>query len=993
MRWVRVLATSFLLTAPADAGAVGDGGTAVIDRPSGFGALPFDGISDSTLGTRMISADGCYVVFASKNDVLLPNDENDATNVYRKDRCSPGHPLEQVNVSSTGAQPEPQREAISPSISANGRYVAFLSDAPSLSPDANGARLVWRKDMDTGDVELASVGEAGQKGGQPSGPVISGDGTHIAFAQDGFFDAANTDGQSGQTNVYVRDLTADHTYVASVKASDGSAGGGANGSFDINFDGTAVAFASVAQLAAADADSGTDAYLARSIGPSPTQTLVSYTIGNTSGAQSASEVALSTNGTWVLWSNSHPWVTTCTPGCTAASNLDFGLDSSVTDGQAVTAPSFGYSMSGASPTTPSHAFWTTSAPLTAGDTNNYFDAYAHSLADLTASGLSRMSDGTDPAGVFESRASDDATLLMLRSNSAVWPGNNGACCQVFLKSPGGVENLSQPEGAPLHVPEAASVSLHVLHSLSANGRYSTFTSAAPGLGVPFLDNDEYRDQIFRRDMLTGETTPVSVADDGHFGDNFAFASSIDATGDRVAFVSHATDLVPGATNGQDHLYVRDLATGTTKLLDRTAGGQPSTDGVAIPKISGDGRTVVFLSNSPDLPEAPATGRHAYAVDVDSGAITLVDRSEQGAAANNNADGVDASADGNRVAFVSDAGNLGGAASGYRAVYVKDRSSGAVTWVSRPQDGNTTLHDAGQQVSISADGQRVAFIFTDDQFGFGSNGVPHVFLRDLGAATTTIASLGTGQGLNGEQGGPALSGDGRRMTFWEASYPGHPERIYFRDLETGATTALENGPNGASNGNIDPTGTCAAFTASATGLADPGYPSADYEHAYVRAFGGDCPPVPPPGGGPGAGGTADTTAPVISAVKVTNKRFRLGTKRTALTAKRAKRGTTFVLTLSEAARTTIAIAQRLPGRKKGTKCVKPRKGLKKRCTRYVARLTLTRSKAVQGANRVAYSGRTSKGKLKPGRYRATLRATDAAGNRSRAKNVSFTIVRR
>jgi hypothetical protein len=272
-------------------------------------------------------------------------------------------------------------------------------------------------------------------------------------------------------------------------------------------------------------------------------------------------------------------------------------------------------------------------------------------------------------------------------------------------------------------------------------------------------------------------------------------------------------------------------------------------------------------------------------------------------------------------------------------------------------------------------------------------VPHVFLRDLGAGTTAIVSLGTELGTDARQGAPSLSTDGGRLTFWEDSHPGSPERVYYRNLATATTTALESTPQGSDVASLDPTGTCAAFVSFGAGIAPDGYPGTDFQHAYVRAFGGDCPPVPP-GGGPGpGGGTTDTTAPVVSAVRVTNKRFRVGAKRTALAAKRAKRGTTFVLTLSEPARTTIAIAQRLPGRKKGTKCVKPRKRLKKRCTRYVGKVTLTRAHTAQGVNRVAYSGRTSKGRLKPGRYRARLRATDAAGNRSKAATVTFTVVRR
>jgi hypothetical protein len=158
------------------------------------------------------------------------------------------------------------------------------------------------------------------------------------------------------------------------------------------------------------------------------------------------------------------------------------------------------------------------------------------------------------------------------------------------------------------------------------------------------------------------------------------------------------------------------------------------------------------------------------------------------------------------------------------------------------------------------------------------------------------------------------------------------------------------------------------------VSTPGYPSPDFSHVYVRAIGGDCPHVATgTGGGAGGGGNgtpADTTAPVISGLHVTHRRFRLGTARTALAAKRRARGTAFVFGLSEPARITISIA-------KGSR----------------QRVTLTRNRATKGLNHVAFSGRTKRGRLAPGRYRATVRATDAAGNRSKARAVTFTVVRR
>src|SRR6185503_8128882 len=144
------------------------------------------------------------------------------------------------------------------------------------------------------------------------------------------------------------------------------------------------------------------------------------------------------------------------------------------------------------------------------------------------------------------------------------------------------------------------------------------------------------------------------------------------------------------------------------------------------------------------------------------------------------------------------------------------------------------------------------------------------------------------------------------------------------------------------------------------------------------------------GGPGPD-QKDTTAPVVSSFSVTNKRFALGAKKTAAAAKRrrAKRGTTFRFRLSENAAVRIVVARKLAGRRKGKRCVAPTRKLRraKRCSRFKTKHTLRRAKGVAGLNRVAYSGRVGTTKLRPGTYRATLTATDAAGNRSRARTVS------
>ena len=149
------LTAAMLLVLAATALAAPVFSTVLVDRPAGFGALPFDGVSDASIGTHALSADGRYVVFSSSNDVLLSGDEDSAENVYRLDRSN--GMLVQVNVSAAGGQPAAGSVSNAASISADGRYVEFESRLGNLVP-GGPADGFYVKDLQTGAVELASRG-------------------------------------------------------------------------------------------------------------------------------------------------------------------------------------------------------------------------------------------------------------------------------------------------------------------------------------------------------------------------------------------------------------------------------------------------------------------------------------------------------------------------------------------------------------------------------------------------------------------------------------------------------------------------------------------------------------------------------------------------------------------------------------------------------------------------------------------------------------------
>jgi hypothetical protein len=152
-----------------------------------------------------------------------------------------------------------------------------------------------------------------------------------------------------------------------------------------------------------------------------------------------------------------------------------------------------------------------------------------------------------------------------------------------------------------------------------------------------------------------------------------------------------------------------------------------------------------------------------------------------------------------------------------------------------------------------------------------------------------------------------------------------------------------------------------------------------------------------GGGAGGGGTTpDATPPVLVSAAVSNVRFRIDRNGAAepLAGAAARRGTTFLYELSEAATVRFAIRRRQPGRRVAGKCVKPTRSNrgKRRCARFVKVGAFTHAGSA-GANAKAFSGKLGTRRLRVGRYRVRLTAVDAAGNRSAPKVLAIRVVRR
>jgi hypothetical protein len=200
-----------------------------------------------------ISADGRYVAFESAASNLVANDTNSATDVFVRDRKLKTTSL--VSVASNGGPTNGVAKA--PAISADGRYVAFYSDATNLLASATNLNYnVYVRDLVAGVTTRISDKSDGSGGGGAN-PVISGDGRYVAFDSN----LPLMPGDNGMQMIYRRDRSTGT--LARVSQSTGGGAPNSNSSYPtISSDGSKVAFVSWASdLVGGDSNNGGDIFV------------------------------------------------------------------------------------------------------------------------------------------------------------------------------------------------------------------------------------------------------------------------------------------------------------------------------------------------------------------------------------------------------------------------------------------------------------------------------------------------------------------------------------------------------------------------------------------------------------------------------------------------------------------------------------------------------------------------------------------------------------
>jgi Tol biopolymer transport system component len=292
------------------------------------------------------------------------------------------------------------------------------------------------------------------------------------------------------------------------------------------------------------------------------------------------------------------------------------------------------------------------------------------------------------------------------------------------------------------------------------------------------------------------------------------SATISADGRFVAFVSDSSHLVPGDTNGESDVFVRDLQEGTTERVSVNDDGTQAVGNAGDPEISGDGRFVSFWSGSnldPSVPDVPGGGE--FVRDRVAGTTEWVTDDEVAAISDK----------GRFVAFVSTRQLSPDDTDDAYDVYVLDRRSGTTSLAST--EGYLAL-----EISMSDNGRFVAY----DARATARAKVRQVYVRDMRGGTTTIASVNSrGVRGDGESFDPVLSRSGRYVAFGSFAHNlgrrTGPRALYYgHDLRTDVTRAISVNSSGAAANQrawnmveapvaVSATGDIVAFVSHATNL--------------------------------------------------------------------------------------------------------------------------------------------------------------------------------
>lgn len=300
-------------------------------------------------------------------------------------------------------------------------------------------------------------------------------------------------------------------------------------------------------------------------------------------------------------------------------------------------------------------------------------------------------------------------------------------------------------------------------SISEDGRYVAFSSYANNL---VNDDNNYYSDIFVRDRLLNITERISISNNGEEGNGNSYEPFISSDGRYVTFTSYASNLVENDTGDFADIFVRDRLLNITQRLSVSNTSEEGNDDSYGSSISSDGRYVAFYSYANNLVENDTNGfSDIFVFDRTSNTIKRINIPSNGEEANSDRYEPIISADGNFIAFTSEANNLvQNDDNNASDVFVFHQNSNSIKIVSISIKGGNA-NGGSCEPSISSDGRYIAFSSWADNLVDNDTNGRDVFVYDqISGITERVSISSTGEELNEDNYNPSISRDGRYIAF-------------------------------------------------------------------------------------------------------------------------------------------------------------------------------------------------------------------------------------
>jgi Tol biopolymer transport system component len=704
------------------------------------------GDSDSFIGN--ISGSGRYVAFVSSATNLVANDTNNAPDVFVRDFQT--HTTTRVSVNSNGVE----GNAISdyPSISGDGRHVAFISRATNLTDDniGNGLYAIFLRDLQAGTVVRVSFVPEGVSDYNFHWPTVSGDASRVAYQLEGYiYDEQGQPRSISRAYVWNRSTGT----VAEVSVTPAGSPSPSDSAFPVmSANGRYVTFHGAAYSANGDPvfglvvrDLQSNSTVLANIGP------------NGAPIPADTEQSISANGRFVAFAFYDPGQpVNDTNGMVFVRDLLAGTTSRVSlksNGERGDGMSSTPSLSGDG----RYVAFASFGALTAGDANLHQDIFMKDRQDSSTDliSISKVASRTPPGRSgesSESSASYDGRFVAFVSSAAVLvPNDTNTANDVFIRDRqlGTTARASVGSGGT----EANGDSSNP--SLSGNGRFIAFASVARNL-VP-NDSNGVQD-VFVRDTQTGNTTRVSIGTNGAQGTLESRDPAISADGRFVVFTSDASNLVSNDTNNVSDVFIRDRQTGATTRLSVTSAGAQGNQGSFGASISADGRFVTFSSRANNLAAGDTNNvNDIFLRDRQKNTTRRVSISTNGSELLGENSNASISENGRFIVFNHEDNGPD--------VLVRDLTLETTVSATAEAIGGPARAWLSNGAAISANGRYIVFHTIDDYLEHDGNGALDVLVYDrfLGFARLVSATPGLVLG-NGDSLSATLSANGRLVVY-------------------------------------------------------------------------------------------------------------------------------------------------------------------------------------------------------------------------------------